>query len=248
MAKKKLSVNRDLPNKNVEAMAKKDQSGARRVISDIQFPAKMVTALAEEVAKEVASRIPARPSRKKNKTKKIENGLFLDTSAIIDGRIFDVINLGVFSGNIVILESILLELKHIADSQDTVKRERGKKGLALLDRIKKIRGVKLIVLDEKESDGLGQEVDEKLIRITKNYKGRIVTCDYNLEKKASISGIVAINIHTLANFLKIKAVPGEGLHIKVLHKGKDVTQGVGYLDDGTMLVVEEASSDIGKYL
>ena len=214
------------------------------------LPAKVVTSIAEEVARIVISRIPTRPKRakKKTKSKKIENAIFLDTSAIIDGRIFDVISMHAMTGTIVILESILGELKHIADSQDGVKRERGKKGLTLLDRLKKLKGVKVMVIpDSLDGDSI-VEVDEKLIRAAKENKGRIVTCDYNLEKKASISGIIAINVHTLANHLKIRAVPGEALHIKILHKGKDLSQGVGYLDDGTMLVVENASENIGHFM
>ncbi len=214
----------------------------------LALPAKLVTELAEEVARLVVSRIPVRPRQKRKKVKKIDNAVFLDTSAIIDGRIFDVITMGLITGNVVLLESILSELKHIADSQDGVKRERGKKGLSLLDRVKKVRGVRLIVLPDKNGSEEPFEVDEKLIRAAKENKGKIITCDYNLEKKASISGIVAINVHTLATFLKIRAVPGEALHIKILHKGKDSTQGVGYLDDGTMLVVENASDLVGHFV
>jgi uncharacterized protein YacL len=105
-------------------------------------------------------------------------------------------------------------------------------------------------MSENEEKILGldklNEVDEKLIAASKLNKARIITCDYNLEKKASISGITAININTLANALKVTAVPGESLHINIQHVGKDATQGVGYLDDGTMIVVENSSFDIGK--
>lgn len=213
-----------------------------------EFPAKLVQALADEVAKNVVSRLPHIPRRSPGprKSSKVENAVFLDTSAIIDGRVFDIVNLGLLVGTFVIPESILLELKHIADSQDMVKRERGRKGLALLDRLKKSKGIKVMHVPDKNGEGSPKEVDDKLIEIAKSYKGRLITCDYNLEKKASISGLIAININTLANHLKIKAVPGEALHIKVLHVGKENTQGVGYLDDGTMLVVEHASTDIGR--
>lgn len=215
-----------------------------------EIPAKLVQSIADEVAKNVMNRLPhisvPRRAPKTKKTQKVENAIFLDTSAIIDGRVFDVINMGVLTGTVIIPESILLELKHIADSQDMVKRERGRKGLALLDKLKKSKGIKVVHLPEKNGDGTPREVDDKLIEIARNNKGRLITCDYNLEKKASISDITAININTLANHLKIKAVPGEALHIRVLHVGKDTTQGVGYLDDGTMLVVEHASMDIGR--
>ncbi|MEK7534468.1 MAG: TRAM domain-containing protein [Patescibacteria group bacterium] len=213
-----------------------------------RFPRRLIKALADEVAKTVVQRlprlIPRRTKRKINyKKKSLENSFFLDTSAIIDARIFDVILLGVVRGAFVILDSILLELKHVADSQDSVKRLRGRKGLELLEKLKKTKGVKVHVISDTHEK---VEVDERLIRTAKMYKGRIITCDYNLEKKAAINGVLAINVNTLANALKVTAVPGEALHIKILHKGKDSSQGVGYLDDGTMIVVENASLDLGK--
>lgn len=226
---------------------KKSQSPMKEVGDAIQLPPKLVAQLAEEIAKTVVSHLPhpglPRPRKKKNQ--KVENGIFLDTSAIIDGRIFDVIGLGLFSETFVVLDSILLELKHIADSQDAVKRERGRKGLDFLEKLKKRNGQKFTVFSSNGDQGI-KEVDEKLIKIAKENKGKIITCDYNLEKKANISGVTAINVNTLANVVKVIAVPGESLHIKLLHKGKDATQGVGYLDDGTMIVVEHASGDLGR--
>ncbi|OGH13701.1 MAG: hypothetical protein A3H50_00945 [Candidatus Levybacteria bacterium RIFCSPLOWO2_02_FULL_37_10] len=233
-----------------QPMAEKVRKSKREEAHIGTFSPKMVGLLADEVAKTIVRRLPPfRRPKKRKKAKKIENALFLDTSAIIDGRIFDIVNLGLFTGTFVALESILLELKHIADSQDTVKRERGRKGLELLEKLKKTRGVKFMVLSDSEngseSDDI-KEVDEKLIYKTKNHKGKIITCDYNLEKKSNIGGVTAININTLATLLKIRAVPGEALHIKVLHKGKESTQGVGYLDDGTMIVVESGFGEVGK--
>ncbi|MBI2621938.1 MAG: TRAM domain-containing protein [Candidatus Levybacteria bacterium] len=241
---RKSTVKKELKNK--EPVRPEHHEGIVPTVVDL--PSKLVQSLADEVAKTVISRLPHIPRRvpRVRKSSKVENAVFLDTSAIIDGRVFDLVSLGLLTGTFVIPESILLELKHIADSQDMVKRERGRKGLALLDKLKKSKGIRAIHIPDKNGQGSPKEVDDKLIEIAKSYKGRLITCDYNLEKKASISGILAININTLANHLKIKAVPGEALHIKVLHVGKDVTQGVGYLDDGTMLVVENASQDVGK--
>lgn len=213
------------------------------------FSPKVVAQIADEVAKTLMNNLPLvphSPRRNGKKAKKIENGVYLDTSAIIDGRIFDVIATGLVSGQFVILESILSELKHIADSQDMVKRERGRKGLALLEKMKKTRGIKSSVVPDGFDNGDSKEVDEKLIWAAKSNHGRIITCDYNLEKKASISGVTAVNVNHLATLLKVRAVPGEALHIRILHKGKDITQGVGYLDDGTMLVVENAAAEIGR--
>lgn len=236
-------------------MTKQDQSQLENIERAIHFSPKVVGLLADEIAKTMVRRFPnfkRSTGKKKTNNKSLENAMFLDTSAIIDGRIFDVINLGLVRGELVILESILLELKHIADSKDLVKRERGRKGLVLLEKVKKVKGVKFILLGTEKEKELGldklAEVDEKLIYAAKINKGRLITCDYNLEKKASISGVSATNINTLANVLKIIAVPGETLHIKIAHKGKDVTQGVGYMDDGTMIVVENASADLGREL
>lgn len=219
------------------------------------FTPRLVGILADEVAKTVARRLPSlvgaerRAKRKRKKTKPLENPIFLDTSAIIDGRIFDVISLLLFNATFVITAGVLRELKHIADSQDAVRRERGRKGLLRLEKLKKTRGVKMVILDEENAhtSGKPQQVDEDLIRLAKDHKkSKIITCDYNLEKKASIQNVNAINVNALAQILKVTAVPGEALHVKILHHGKDATQGVGYLDDGTMIVVEEAAVYTGR--
>jgi len=230
--------------------------GKKTTKQQFPFQTPFVGALAEEIARTVVERLPKMlPKRgkktNKKKKKKIERGIFLDTSAIIDGRIFDVISTGIFDGIFVVPENILLELKHIADSQDMIKRERGRRGLEALEKLKKTKKIKVTILSQNGRqipEIKKKEVDEQLIDLAKDYKGKIITCDYNLEKKASIHGITAININALAQCLKISAVPGEALHIKVLHQGKDLSQGVGYLDDGTMIVIEYASGEVGKML
>ncbi len=218
------------------------------------FTPNIIGAIADEVSKTLISRLPgvmrSRTRRKKvKKTKKIENAIFLDTSAIIDGRIFDVIYLGLFKGGVVVITShILLELKHLADTQNTVKRTRGRKGLDALEQLRKAREIKVMVLPEETTKPSSErvEVDEQLIKAAKYHKGKIITCDYNLEKKASIDNVTAVNMNALANCLKAVAVPGESLHIKIAHLGKDKEQGVGYLDDGTMIVVEDGSDSLKK--
>jgi uncharacterized protein YacL len=229
-----------------ESAQDKQEASARR---SGNFSPKVI---ADEVSKILMSRLPGmltRPRRKKvvKKVKKIEEGIFLDTSAIIDGRIFDVIYTGLLNGVIVLLPSVLLELKHLADSQDLVKRERGRKGLEALEKLRKWKKIKVLSLsdEEEQKHGTPREVDERLIKVAKGNKGKILTCDYNLEKKATIENVVTININALANCLKVIAVPGESLHIKLSHQGKDPTQGVGYLDDGTMIVVEQSSDAVG---
>jgi uncharacterized protein YacL len=233
-----------------DKVEKVKQSAEERKIQ--AFSPKLIGDIAEEVSKSIIQHLPTmlkRPRIKKpKKTKRIEYSLFLDTSAIIDGRIFDVIGTGLLYGVVVLPPGILLELKHLADSQDTVKRVRGRKGLEALEKLKKTKRLKVIVLPEEERKA-GQkpiEVDEQLIKIAKYHKGKVITCDYNLEKKATIEGVVAINVNALANCLKVIAVPGDSLHVQVSHQGKDPSQGVGYLDDGTMLVVEDGSTVIGE--
>jgi len=235
-------TNKKINNKNDIQKTEKRRSAV--------FSPSMIGAIADEVSKSLLTRLPGmitRPRRKKQaKKQKIENGIFLDTSAIIDGRIFDVIYLGLLTGTIVITSSILLELKHLADSQDTVKRERGRKGLVALEKLKKSKKLKVMILSEDAETENKIEVDEQLIKSAKIHKGKLITCDYNLEKKANIDNVMAVNLNALANALKVIAVPGEALHVKVSHQGKEATQGVGYLDDGTMIVIEEGSDGIGK--
>lgn len=240
----------EVKKENENDAADKQESKPTNALQQTQA---LVGVLAEEIAKTVIARLPKmnplsarRRTVSKPQQKKIEDGIFLDTSAMIDGRIFDLIAMGVFSGTFVICEGVLLELKHIADSLDTVKKDRGRKGLEALEKLKKNRKIKVHVLSNDKSAAKKKEVDEQLISMTRTHKGKLVTCDYNLEKKATIHGVIAINVNAMAHALKVVAVPGEALAIKVLHPGKDVTQGVGYLDDGTMLVVERGSSDIGK--
>lgn len=242
-------------------MVEQDQTTKKQEeVSKYRFPLpqKWLGLLADEIAGLVAFRIAhLLPTRKKKKgsdrLKTVEKALFLDTSAIIDGRIFDVVKLGLLTDTFAMPSDILWELKHIADSQDAVRHERGRKGLEMLEGLKKMKNVKVVIVptedDANPSAGSGhrkQEVDDILIATAKKYKGRILTCDYNLEKKASIQGVVAININNLAHVLKVTAVPGEAIHMKILHVGKDITQGVGYLDDGTMVVVEQGAGEVEK--
>lgn len=234
-----------------------DKTGERTIgnLSERQsiFHPGIMGSFADEIAKLVIKRMPKfiKKTKKKKvkKSIKAQKGFFLDTSAIIDARIFDVITIGFVSGAVVVIEDILLELKHIADSKDPIKKEKGRKGLERLEKIKKAKGVQFIVIpSDKNIKERFSEVDEILTRTAKFYKGKIITCDYNLEKKASVHGVVAINMHALAQSLKVAAVPGENIQVKVLHTGKDVTQGVGYLDDGTMIVIEKGSNDLGNIL
>jgi len=208
-------------------------------VQSMLLPSRVVQQIADEVAKRLRR---SKPDRKVIR-QKVETPLVLDTSAIIDGRLFDLIRLGVFWGNFVVTESALSELKNIADSKDDVKKERGRRALTYLEDLKKFKGAKLIILKDNEEKG---QVDDKIIQSAKKHKGRVITCDFNLAKKAQISNVPAIDIHEVANILKTQAIPGEIFWVKVVQKGKGEGQGVGYLPDGTMIVVEQGGSMIGK--
>lgn len=220
-----------------------DKSG-NPIVEGILLPQRVVMQIADEVAKVVTQSMGGGGKKKKkpSKSKKLENPIFLDTSAIIDGRVFDLIKIGLFYGNLVVLEGVLGELKNIADSKDDIKKERGRRALGHLEDLKKQK-VKVTVLTE-DTDTI--PVDDRLIRMAKKHKGRIVTCDFNLSKKAKISNVISIDLYELANILKTTAIPGESFYIKIMQKGKGEGQGVGYLPDGTMVVVERGVGLMGK--
>lgn len=228
-----------------KALSRKSRNaqGVNTIVEGLMIPQRVVLQIADEVAKVVTKRLRKSPSEKKTSTAKFDNPIFLDTSAIIDGRVFDLINIGIFTGTLIVLDSVLTELKNIADSKDDIKKERGRKGLKYLEDVKKQKLVKLTTL--KDSDNPAA-VDDKIVQYAKEHKGRVITCDFNLSKKARISGVISIDMYELANVLKTAAIPGEVFWIKVIQKGKSEGQGVGYLPDGTMIVVEKGVDYIGK--
>lgn len=171
--------------------------------------------------------------------------LILDTSAIIDGRILDIAKAGFVSGLLLVPSFILTELQQVADSSDSLKRTRGRRGFEIVEELKKVKGLRVEVWDKDQN---GKQVDEKLVNLAKSLHGRIITTDFNLNKMASISNITVLNVNDLANAVKTTSLPGENLEIKIVHLGKDSSQGVGYLDDGTMVVISEAADKIGQSL
>jgi uncharacterized protein YacL len=170
----------------------------------------------------------------------------LDTSVIIDGRIADVCETGFLEGPFIIPQFILSELQHIADSPDPLKRNRGRRGLDILNRIQKQSDLEVKISDQDFPTI--KEVDAKLIELAKRINGRIITNDFNLNKVAELLGLTVLNINLLSNALKPVVLPGEAIHIQILKEGKEPGQGVAYLDDGTMVVVEEGRKIIGKEL
>jgi len=173
-----------------------------------------------------------------------ENSKILDTSVIIDGRIADITETGFVEGPLLIPQFILGELQHIADSSDPVKRTRGKRGLEVLHHIQKQVNVDVRIVDTDYPSV--KEVDSKLIELAKEVRGKILTNDSNLNKVAELQGIEVLNINELANALKPVVLPGEEMNVKILKEGKEMGQGVAYLDDGTMIVVDNGRRQIGK--
>lgn len=167
----------------------------------------------------------------------------LDTSVIIDGRIADICKTGFIEGPLVIPEFVLEELQHIADSSDALKRNRGRRGLDILNKIQKELDIDIIIHEKKFEDI--QEVDSKLLKLTQLMKGKIITNDYNLNKVAEVQGIDVLNINELANALKPVVLPGEEMVVQVVRDGKESGQGLAYLDDGTMIVIESGRKFIG---
>jgi len=168
----------------------------------------------------------------------------LDTSVIIDGRIADICQTGFLEGTLIIPEFVLEELQHIADSSDVLKRNRGRRGLDILNKIQKelTVGVEIYEGDFEEI----QEVDSKLVKLAKVMNGYVVTNDFNLNKVCDLQGVAVLNINDLANAVKPVVLPGEEMRVQVIKDGKEQKQGIAYLDDGTMIVVEEGRNYIGK--
>ncbi len=168
----------------------------------------------------------------------------LDTSVIIDGRIADICETGFVDGILMIPQFVLRELQQVADSADSLKRNRGRRGLDILQRIQKMSGI-IVQIVETDYPTI-REVDLKLIELAKETEAKIVTNDFNLNKVAQLQGVEVLNINELANSLKPVVLPGETMKVFILKEGKEYNQGVAYLDDGTMVVVDNARKMIGK--
>jgi uncharacterized protein YacL len=179
------------------------------------------------------------------KEEKGASPIVLDTSVVIDGRIADIVRTGIVDGPLVVPQLVLRELHQIADSGDKLRRERGRLGLETLNRLRADRDVEVRVQDlgVEEDD---RPVDEQLVRIAKSVNGRLMTMDFNLNRLASVEGIRVINLNELANAVKPIAVPDEKLAVKLIKRGEQAGQAVGYLPDGTMVIVEEAAHLIGQ--
>jgi uncharacterized protein YacL len=197
------------------------------------------SAKAEEIGRLTSStNMPATPSQNTAR-------YLLDTSVIIDGRIADISETGFIQGVLIIPQFILQELHHIADSNDSLKKIRGRRGLDVIEKIQKQKGLEVVILDQNPPK---DNVDAKLVDLALELQGTVITNDFNLNKVAELRGVKVLNLNKLANALKPAVLPGEILNAQIIREGKTPGQGIAYLDDGTMIVVENARRHIGRTL
>ncbi len=200
-----------------------------------------------DLASLIANRGPARtadPASPIAAAATDERFVLLDTSVIIDGRIADISRTGFINNIMLVPRFVLNELQHIADSSDALRRNRGRRGLDILNRMQKDPVARVRITDMDVEDV--REVDDKLIALAKRLKCPVLTNDYNLNRVAEIQGVTVLNVNELANAVRMVFLPGEAMRVEIIQEGKEVGQGVGYLDDGTMIVVEEGRRFIGS--
>lgn len=190
--------------------------------------------------------IPARggDGRAKQSTADTSRSILLDTSVIIDGRIVDIVATGFLAGSLLIPRFVLAELQHIADSGDKLRRQRGRRGLEVLSNLQKEPKIPVHISDI-DVEG-AREVDDKLVILARQMHAPILTNDFNLNRVAELQGVTILNINDLANAVKAVFLPGEELTIRIIQEGREARQGVGYLDDGTMVVVQDGSDLVGQ--
>jgi uncharacterized protein YacL len=172
--------------------------------------------------------------------------LVLDTSVVIDGRIADVVETNAFDSQLIMPRFVISELQGIADSSDRLRRSRGRRGLDILNRLRSNTEVDLQIFDRDLPEFAGQTVDLKLVMLAKHLEGKLVTNDYNLNKVAKLHGVGVINLNDMANALKPVFLPGEQIEVRIVKPGEEPGQGVGYLDDGTMVVIEAGRDHINE--
>ncbi len=192
--------------------------------------------LAETTAILAKNRLQIKTSRRK---------IYVDTSALIDGRILNIAKTGFLDGDLIILKSVLLELQLLADGKDTEKRKRARAGLEIVSELERVIEINTIIVDNGEEK---KKVDNELLRLAKENKGAILTLDYNLIKVAEAEKIQSLNINDLALAVRTEFLPGEKMQVKIVEKGSNYKQGIGHLANGTMVVVDNAANKIGKNL
>lgn len=241
---------------DINAMFRRPLSPGMQAIEAFTKPtADFTRALATEIVKNLTTigQFTTRPFRREKsngKGKKPdvlgENPVLVDTSILIDGRILPIVNSGFLTGTLIVPEFVLGEVQHIADSADSLRRAKGRRGLEVLGKIKTQKvnlslKTKIITEDVPEI----KEVDHKLITLAKRWNVKLLTVDFNLAQRARTQGVKVLNVNDLGQALKIAIIPGEEVTLKITHEGKERLQGVGYLTDGTMVVVDDARDKVG---
>jgi uncharacterized protein YacL len=204
----------------------------------------LVAIFAAYLGARVGARIRVVPVPKSNATSTGGGAKIVDTSAIVDGRIVEIVECGFLEGVLVVPRFVVRELQSIADSMDSLKRTRGRRGFDVLSKLQELAVVEISERDF--ADMAPGNVDARLVRLAQELGGKLITNDYNLNRVAHVEGIPVLNVNELANAVKPVVLPGEELHVQVTREGKETHQGVGYLDDGTMIVVEHGRRLIGE--
>lgn len=202
-----------------------------------------IAVLAGQIVAQIPQVLPFRPRRKRSAAHKYINPMFVDTSALIDGRLGQVAQTDFLFGTLLVIPSVIGELHVLADSKDDGKRARGRRGLDVLGEIGEGRKIKVEVLKAEPTE---KTVDAKLLKIAKNWRGKIITCDFNLNKVAKIHKVPVLNINELASAARTPVLVGESMLLRLVAAGKQKNQGVGYLADGTMVVVAEGAHLVGQ--
>lgn len=239
-----------------KAVGKQKNDGLQKVQAK---PLVSSPAFTKELAREIVRNLTAfgkltvrpfqrapRPTQKKPIAPVGEYPVLVDTSVLVDARILPIVNSGFLAATLIIPQFVLGEIQHIADSADTIRRSKGRRGLDVVNAIKNQRvnpGVRVKIITDDQQDI--KEVDAKLIYFAKLWKTRLLTVDFNLAQVARVQGIKVLNVNDLAQALKVALISGEELTVKITHEGKERQQGVGYLPDGTMVVVEDTKQRIG---
>jgi uncharacterized protein YacL len=211
---------------------------------------RLVSDFYNQYTKKVEDNRKERESKKKKEVKrdmqeKLKNGVLVDTSVLIDGRIIKLAQTGIFVYPLIIPKKVVEELHLLADNKKDAKRQKGRRGLDLLNDLKK--STKIIVLNETSSNGTKDDgADAELLNLAKQFKLKVMTLDYNLSKVAEVSNVKTINLNELAKALKPEYIPGDTLNVKIVQEGKEEKQGVGYLPDGTMIVVADGGGKVGQ--
>lgn len=244
-----------LPEATADSPSKKNTSSPEGSVR--LTPSEFASMVARELMKNLSMLRPSKPFVRDLQIDEIgdipapegQNLTLIDTSVLIDGRILPVVNSGFMSGTLLVPQFVLGEIQHIADSSDSLRRAKGRRGLDIVQKLMNQKVNDMVVTKVIKDDiPTIPEVDHKLAALAKKWKTKLITVDFNLAQLARVEGIKVLNVHDLAQAIKLAVMPGEELTIKITHEGKEREQGVGYLPDGTMVIVDNAKQKVGLEL